>query len=85
MRKHGWRGHVDTKRALGIRPDRKPNTRGKGQSRVCFRRLWLGAGDDDVVGCVRLAVGAEGAEGITVLLAVILVWTVPWIYADHAR
>jgi len=37
VRKHGWRGHVYTKRALGIRPDRKPNTRGKRQSRVCFR------------------------------------------------
>src|SRR5215510_1745727 len=30
---------MSTRRALGIRPDRKPNTRGKWQSRVCFRHL----------------------------------------------
>jgi hypothetical protein len=34
---HGWRGHVLKKRASGRGPDRKPNTHGKGQSRVCFR------------------------------------------------
>src|ERR1041385_4241388 len=82
---HGWRGQVETKRASGIRPGRKPNTRDKRQSRVCFRGLWLTTGDHNVVGCVGFAVGAEGAEGIVVRLAFVLVRPVPGIDTNHAR
>src|SRR5678815_3625635 len=70
---------------LEIRPGRKPNTRGKRQSRVCFRRLWLRTGDHNIVRCVGFAVGAEGAEGITVWLAFVFIRPVPWIYTDHTR
>jgi hypothetical protein len=44
----------------------------------------LRAGDDDVVGGVGFAVRAEGAEGIMVLLAFVLIGTVPGINADDA-
>ena len=100
---------------LGNEAHRKPNTRGKGQSRVCFRGGWvpvlgrhilgpkgsqdtisqefardshldkLWAGDNDVVWCIWLAVGAEGTEGIMVLLAFVLIWPVPGIYTNYAR
>ena len=63
----------------------KPNTRGKGQSRVCFRLFELRAGDDDVVRCVRFAVRAEGAEGLMVWLAFVAIGAVPGIDADHAE
>jgi uncharacterized membrane protein len=46
------------------------------------KRLWTR--QDHVVRGVWFAVGAEGAEGVVVLLAVVLIGTVPWIDADDA-
>lgn len=93
---------------------KKPNTRGKGQSRVCFRVGWVeplsrvrffrnqpdpalngialgtwacelsGTRNDDVVRSVRFAVRAEGTEGVVILLAVVLIGTMPGVDTDYA-
>ena len=46
--------------------------------------MLLRAGDGDVVGGVGFAVRAEGAEGVMVLLAVVLIGAVPGVDADYA-
>lgn len=78
MRMHGWRGHVVTKRPREEAPtgNLTPAVRGS-------QEFVLGAGDDDVIGGVGFAVGAEGAKGITVLLAIILIRTLPGIHTDY--
>ena len=51
-------------------------------NRLFFRRgLWTR--DDDVVRGVGLAVRADGTQRVMVLLAVVLVRTVPWIDTDY--
>ena len=44
----------------------------------------LRPGDNDVVGGVGFAVGAEGPEGVMVGLAFVLIRTVPRIDTNHA-
>ena len=45
----------------------------------------LRAGEDDVVRRVGFAVRAEGAEGVVVGLALVLIGTVPGIDSNYAK
>src|SRR5688572_539217 len=45
----------------------------------------LGTGHNDVVRRVYFPIRAEGAKEITVLLAVVLVWTMPRVDTNHTR
>ena len=88
VRMHGWRGQVETKRASEKGPveNLTPTVSGSQEFVLgLFRWLRLRAGDDDVVRGIGFAVRAEGAEGVVVLLAVVLIGTMPWIDADYAR
>ena len=84
MHMHGWRGQVETKRA-SERPYRNLTPAVTGSQEFVLGGLGLRAGDDNVVVGVGFAVRAEGAEGIAVRLAFVLIWSVPGIDTDHAQ